>query len=78
MFLEFKDSFYFQDIHFDDSRGWFRDKSAVSELNNWIDSHKDYAVKIISYRVSNSKFHDGLNQTHIFVEATKKEFKNDS
>ncbi len=66
MYLEFKDSFEYNDTSFD--RGWYRETNAVDELNEWINQHKDYQVTVIQYQVSYSKRHD-FNQTHIFAEA---------
>lgn len=71
MFIEFKDSFCFNDSHFEDQRGWEREEFACNELNYWIDAHPNFEVKIISYKpVYSDNFK--LTQTHIFVEATKK------
>lgn len=67
MYLEFKDSFRYNHDPFAGCE-WLRDTLAINELNEWIDKHPDYKVKIISYRAVYSDYFKS-SQTHIFAEA---------
>lgn len=67
MYLEFKDSFKSEKKNncFYES---VIDKSAVNQLNEWIETHKNYKIQILTYAVVYSPYFSS-SQAHILAEA---------